>query len=202
MKRQNGMGKLFWMTTATSISLMAMTDDEAQQAATAMAAGGTILLMLFVMLIVEIFFLAAQHSFVKTIRVANPTLNTSPVWIWTQLIPIWSFVAIPVTLIKIDKQFSAFVQENRLDESQIKFYSNTWGWVWYIGSVLSIFIPIMGLVSLAGVIGFWVHINGVKKSVNQWRARHQGKEKGASSANDSAAGEESVQHQQGDGGEA
>lgn len=57
------------------------------------------------MIVVTILFLLAQSKFVKSMNTSNEFNNTSAAWIWTQLIPIWNFVAIPVTLLKINKQY-------------------------------------------------------------------------------------------------
>lgn len=131
-----------------------------------MAVLGMVVIVGIVMLLVTIFFLLSQSSFAKAMKTQNETKNTSAIWIWTQLIPIWSLVAIPVTLIKLNEQFNLYISENNLESNtSIKTYNNTWGWVWFIGSVISLFLPIAGLISLVGVIGFWIHINGVKKSL-------------------------------------
>ena len=123
------------------------------------------LVVIVAAIVITILFLIAQSSLVDTMRTSNPDLNTSKAWIWTQLIPIWALVAIPVTLVKINSQFQAFVQEHNYTPEDIKFYSSLWGWIWYGANIVSIFIPIVGVVSLIGIIGFWVHINGVRKSI-------------------------------------
>jgi hypothetical protein len=124
------------------------------------------LIMMITMLVVTIFFLLAQSSFIDSIKVENEFNNTGKVWIWTQLIPIWAFIAIPVTLSKAKNQFNIYVRENNLENSSnIKHYDSTWGWVWYGGTVVSIFFPIAGIVSLIGIMGFWLHINSVRKSI-------------------------------------
>lgn len=126
---------------------------------------GGMFIIFLIMFVITIFFLLAQSSFAKTITTSNPMLNTSPVWIWTQLIPIWSLVAVPVTLLKLDAQFKAYIQEHNLTEADIKMYTNLWGWIWYGGTIVSFFIPLGGIVALVGLIGFWIHLNSVKKSI-------------------------------------
>ncbi len=149
---------------ASVTPMLAMSDDEAAGAAVAAAMGGA-MLILVIGIVITIFFLVAESAFVDTIKTSNPLLNTSKVWIWTQLIPLWNIVATPVTLLKIEKQFAAFVQEHHLTESDIKYYNSVWGWLWFGGNVASIFLPVFGIVGLIGLIGFWVHINSVKKSI-------------------------------------
>ncbi len=129
------------------------------------AIGGAAILFFLVYLAIIILFLLSQSSFAQVMSTSNPMNNTSGVWIWTQLIPIWSLVAIPVTLLKLNTQFQAFVAERNLTFNDIKMYSNVWGWVWYGGSIASFIFPLFGIVALVGLIGFWVHINNVKKSI-------------------------------------
>jgi hypothetical protein len=122
--------------------------------------------MFVVMIVVNILFLMTQSGFAKSMETDDPSLNTSPVWIWTQLIPVWSLVAIPVTLTKLSRQFNAFLEANSLvDDARIKRYDTTWGWVWYGGVIASMFIPVAALVALVGVTGFWVHVANVKQSL-------------------------------------
>ena len=141
-------------------NLLAYGDDNTD----AVVAGilGFSFLFMIAMFVLEIFFLLAQHNFAKTIATSNPELNTSPVWIWTQLIPLWSLIAIPVTLIKLNNQYQAFLIEKGLSPIELPF-KIYWGWIWYGGMVLSIFIPIFGIVSLVGLIGFWIHLNDLTK---------------------------------------
>lgn len=124
---------------------------------------GLIAVVLIVTVVLNILFLMAQSAFAKSMKLANKDKETSSVWIWTQLIPLWNLVAIPITLLKINEQYKTYVLEN--DSLQVESYSSTWGWVWYISSILSIFFPILGLVSLVGLIGFWIHVSKVKKSI-------------------------------------
>ena len=123
------------------------------------------LLIIVASIVITVLFLKAQSSFVDVIETSNPQLNTSKVWIWTQIIPIWALVAIPVTLLKINTQFQAFVQENNLGLNDVTYYSNVWGWVWFGANIASIFVPLAGIISFVGIIGFWIHINSVKKSI-------------------------------------
>lgn len=154
------MKKSFFILSSIFATLPLMADD-----------GGAILAMLGVgfivfaiMFAITVFFLISQSAFAKAMNVSNELKRTSSVWIWTQLIPIWSLIAIPVTLIKLNEQFNLYVSENNLS-TELVSYNNTWGWVWYIGSIVSFFIPLAGLISLVGVIGFWIHISKVRKSL-------------------------------------
>lgn len=136
-------------------------------AANAIGMVSAMMLFFFLLwLVVNIMFLLTQSKFAKSMQTSNEQKNTSAVWIWTQLIPLWAFIAIPVTLMKLNEQFKLYMVENDLNGNpSVKEYNNTWGWVWFGGSVLSLIIPFAGLIGLVGVIGFWIHIAGVKNSL-------------------------------------
>ena len=152
--------KKLMLTTLISTPLLA-SDSEG-----VFAALGIAFVVFAIMFLITIFFLLSQSAFAKSMQTSDQSKNTSRVWIWTQLIPIWSLVAIPVTLIKLNEQFRVFISENSLGfDNSIKLYNNVWGWVWFFGTLVSLFIPFAGLISIIGVIGFWIHINGVRKSL-------------------------------------
>ena len=156
------MDKFFKILLMLGVAITPLLADNVDDLTTIFAGMFIIYLIIFV---ITIFFLVAQSSFAKTITTSNQMLNTNPVWIWTQLIPIWSLVALPVTLLKLDAQFKAYIQEHNLTEADIKMYTNLWGWIYYGGTIVSIFIPVGGIVALVGLIGFWIHLNSVKKSI-------------------------------------
>lgn len=113
---------------------------------------------------INIFFLMAQSAFAKSMKLTNREKETSIVWIWTQLIPLWNLVAIPITLLKLNEQYKTYVLEN--DSSNIKPFNVAIGWAWYISSILAIFIPSLGTGVILGVlIYFWIHISKVRKSI-------------------------------------
>jgi heme/copper-type cytochrome/quinol oxidase subunit 2 len=142
--------------------LLAYQDDNADAMA---AVGGILIGFYLVLLVITIFFLLSQSAFAKSMETSNPMNNTGAVWIWTQLIPLWSLIAIPVTLMKLNAQFKAYMSEHNLQPNDVKAYNNTWGWVWYGGMIGSFIIPFLGIVALVGLIGFWFHISSVKNSL-------------------------------------
>lgn len=156
---------------ATQTSLFAQTFEEMVMASerTQSSAGGIAMAVFgifLVMLAVNVLFLLTQSAFAKKMKTADESKNTSAVWIWTQLIPVWSLVAIPVTLSKLNSQFQTFLREKGLEgNGSIKHYDKTWGWVWFGGTLASFIFPLAGIVALIGVIGFWVHISNVKNSL-------------------------------------
>lgn len=142
--------------------LLAYQDDAASAIA---MIGGMIIGFYLLLFIIGIFFLISQSAFAKSMQTSNPLNNTNGVWIWTQLIPIWSLIAIPVTLMKLNAQFKAYMNEHNLQINDVKSYNNTWGWVWFGGIIGSIFFPLLAIVALIGLVGFWFHISSVKNSL-------------------------------------
>lgn len=169
--KQSGISWSMAAVVAAQTSLPAETFEEMAMVTEGSGSGLGILAMgafsiFVVMLVVNILFLMTQSAFAKTMQTSDPSKNTSAVWIWTQLIPVWSLVAIPVTLMKLDGQFQAFLQEKGLEGSgMVKPYDKTWGWVWFGGTLASFIFPIAGIIALIGVTGFWVHIAKVKNSL-------------------------------------
>ena len=127
----------------------------------------TELLIILALMIVFIFpivlFFNSQVKLAKKMRTSDLEMNTGSGWIWTQIIPIWSLVAVPVTLMKLDQQFRVYIEENNL--SPVVKYNNLWGWIWYGGTVASIIIPLAGLIALVGFVGFWIHIVKVREGL-------------------------------------
>ncbi|RXI37864.1 hypothetical protein CRU99_11595 [Malaciobacter mytili] len=118
-----------------------------------------LLLLTFVVLVLTIcifILILKQLGFIKKI---NKKINS--LWIWTQIIPIWSFVAIPITLIKINKQVKAYLKENNLENT----YNPSYGWIWFLTSIISLpFSPFL-IISLISFILFYKHLGKVEKSL-------------------------------------
>lgn len=128
-------------------------------------------------LVINILFLRSVSSFAKSMKLSNSLKETSAVWIWTQLIPMWNYVAIPVSFIKLNEQYKEYVLEN--SSTEVKTFKPIWGWSYYISliliivsSFLEVLIPtlflirhFLWLVCSIGFIGFWVHISKVRKSI-------------------------------------
>ncbi len=118
-----------------------------------------LLLLTFVVLVLTIcifILILKQLGFIKKI---NKEINS--LWIWTQIIPVWSFVAIPITLIKINKQVKAYLKENNLENT----YKPSYGWIWFLTSIISLpFSPFL-IISLISFILFYKHLGKVEKSL-------------------------------------
>ena len=124
-----------------------------------------ILALIVVFIIPIVLFFNSQVKLAKKMRTSDFEMNTGSGWIWTQIIPLWSLVATPVTLTKLNKQFHVYTEENNL--SPLVKYDNLWGWIWYGSTIASAIIPFAGLIALVGFIGYWIHIVKVRKELEQ-----------------------------------
>lgn len=118
-----------------------------------------LLLLTFVVLVLTIcifILILKQLGFIKKI---NKKINF--LWIWTQIIPIWSFVAIPITLIKINKQVKAYLKENNLENT----YKPSYGWIWFLTSIISLPFHLFLIISLISFILFYKHLEKVENSL-------------------------------------
>ena len=113
-------------------------------------------------ILLSIMFLLSQSKFAKTIECSG----SIHIWIWTQIIPIWSLIATPIALIKLDAQYKRYTNEQNISNNpQLVQYKNIWGWVWFGGMILSIGVDFFAIVAIVGFIGYWVHISKVTKSL-------------------------------------
>lgn len=120
------------------------------------AIGGLIALMFF---IVAILFLRSLDKAVLSVRTENPMTHVSRAWVWTQLIPIWNFVAMIVYHVKMTSAATAFNFDKQLPPSQVA-YPVVIGWFYVFGFLYS-WVPLLGaLAMLVFWIIFWVQISG------------------------------------------
>ncbi len=88
-------------------------------------------------------------------------IKSNPFWLWSQLIPFWSFIAIPITLIKINKQLKNYLKQKRIEN----FYKVTYSWIWFFTSVLSIFFAPLLILNLISFILFYKQLQKVEKTL-------------------------------------
>ncbi|AXH13158.1 hypothetical protein [Halarcobacter bivalviorum] len=105
-----------------------------------------LLILVIIVLTICIFILILKER--KLIKI-------NPFWLWSQLIPFWSFIAIPITLIKINKQLKKI--EN--------FYKATYSWIWFFTSILSIFFAPILILNLISFILFYKQLQKVGKTL-------------------------------------
>ncbi len=152
------------LSMLASIPVFAMSDEEAA-AAGIMAAAGMGLLFLLIYIVIVIFFVKAQNRLIDTLEVENEYIKTGKVWTWTQLIPLWSYVATGVSIAKITNQFDTYVQEKNIQVNPSNQYKPVWGWLFLGFSVAGAVIPLVGFAALAFFIIYWVNINSVVKAI-------------------------------------
>jgi heme/copper-type cytochrome/quinol oxidase subunit 2 len=152
------------LSILAALPAIAMSDEEAA-AAGVMTAMGIGFLFLIIYIAIVIFFVKAQNRLIDTLEVNNKYIKTGKVWTWTQLIPLWSYVATGVSIAKITNQFDTYVQEKNIQINPSNQYKPVWGWLFLGFSVAGMIIPLVGFVALAFFIIYWININSVVKSI-------------------------------------
>ncbi|RBQ32644.1 hypothetical protein CRU92_02715 [Arcobacter sp. FW59] len=124
-----------------------------------------VLLIALCVFIVIIFYLLSLDKLVKLIRDENNSITIiHQAWIWTQLIPIWSVVAIIVYHIKMLEATKVLEIELNLPKNTIK-YPEIIGWIFALAFLYS-WIPKIGVVlgAFAWII-YWVRIILTSKQI-------------------------------------
>ncbi len=88
-------------------------------------------------------------------------IKSNPFWLWSQLNRFWSFIALPITLIKINKQLKNYLKQKRIEN----FYKATYSWIWFFTSVLSIFFAPLLILNLISFILFYKQLQKVEKTL-------------------------------------
>lgn len=130
-----------------------------------MLEAGIGLFIFLVVFLVWLGFLLSLNKLVSVMRVDGLQQTfISKVWVWTQIIPFWGFVALIVFNIKADTAARALEVEFKLPFKEIK-YPATIGWIVIFG-VLYSWIPILGaLLFLIFMILFWVKVSSTSKQI-------------------------------------
>lgn len=116
-----------------------------------------------IFIIVWVFFIISQNNLIDAMSAKDSSVEpVSKAWTWTQLIPIWSIVALAVSIAKINAQHQEYVQHNG---ASAKPFNAMWGWAYLISVVVSSFLPFLGVVALVFLILYWVNIVGATKSI-------------------------------------
>lgn len=113
-----------------------------------------------VFLLIFILFLLSMSKMAISIRTENPETYVSRVWVWTQLIPLWGFIAFIVFHIKMQSRSVVFEKDHNLEIKHLG-YPTVSGW-FYALNPLYIWFPLVGvIVYLVMFIVFWVKVTGV-----------------------------------------
>jgi len=115
-------------------------------------------IIVIVGIVIKCLYISSQQKLANALTDSNQTPRISGAWLWTQLIPLWSIVALIVTMVKLTTESQINQTRNNLDKP---IFSATLCYTYLVLGVLSI-IPvlgaILGLVSFVIWIVFWVKI--------------------------------------------
>lgn len=131
------------------------------------AATGLGLLVLLIPFLIWVGFMLSLNNLVNVIRTDGlPQTFVSKIWVWTQIIPIWGFIALIVFNIKADTAVRALESDLKLPFKQIK-YPATIGWIVILG-VLYAWIPVVGTLALIiCMILYWVKVSSTSKQIKE-----------------------------------
>lgn len=136
------------------------------------AADGLFKAIIFLYFFINFFFVIEQIKLVNCLKIHNLNHTTKKIWLWTQLIPIWGYLAFLISIFKIENQFKVFLSENdNIDKNDIKKFSTSWGIVYIIFLAISFEISLIKLFVIIPFVVFWIHIYQVRKSINIYQYR-------------------------------
>ncbi|WP_234360524.1 hypothetical protein [Francisella philomiragia] len=111
-------------------------------------------------LIVSVLFILSQQKLAKALVTINSGEQIHPAWLWTQLIPIWSYIALVVTAVKLDEQTKLY---NQTHEKKLKFKASLV--YWYVGLTLLNVVPVINIiVGIATIVIFIIIWANITKS--------------------------------------
>ena len=125
---------------------------------------GLIVLLFITVLLTSVFFILAQQKLIKRFRIVNhdaPQINI--LWLWSQLIPIWSYIALIVTANHLKQQDAIFYKVQNKEKGRFKVnYTYL-----YVGSIILTMIPpisiIASLVNMVMFVVVWANISKTTK---------------------------------------
>ncbi|MEY8872547.1 hypothetical protein AB9G23_08995 [Francisella philomiragia] len=123
-----------------------------------------IVALIITSLIVSVLFILSQQKLAKALITINSGEQIHPAWLWTQLIPIWSYIALVVTAVKLDEQTKLY---NQTHEKKLKFKASLV--YWYVGltllNVVSVINIIVGIATIVIFIIIWANITKSTKVI-------------------------------------
>lgn len=129
------------------------------------AGAGLGLMMMLIPFLIWLGFMLSLNKLVNVVRTEDlPQTFVSKIWVWTQIIPLWGFVALIVYNIKLDTAVRALETQLKLPFKTIA-YPATIGWVVILGALYT-WIPVVGaLVLIISMILFWVKVASTSKQI-------------------------------------
>jgi len=158
------MKKTALLLMLTSLSAMAMSDNEA--AGTLMAMGGMILAFFAVMLVVQIFFILSVNETIRAVKTEQS--GASEVMAWLMLIPIVGYVFAIITVVKLAADYKYYVQKHQLSDLYNNDGGQLKGLIAFIASLCGV-IPGIGFI--AAIVGFvffvlyWIELGNLRTSI-------------------------------------
>ena len=131
------------------------------------------LLILIIFGSISILYIISQNKLIDILKIDDAKFKTHKLWTWTQLIPIWSFVAQIVTIVKMSDQYKVFIKEKNIKSTDISEYKPLWGWLFIGFSIFSMIIPFFIIISFLFWIIYWVNINNTRKSIQRYFQKYQ-----------------------------
>lgn len=127
-------------------------------------------------IVIWVLFMLSLSKLVDVVRTKTlPQTFVSKIWVWTQVIPLWGFIALIVFNIKMDTAVRALETELKLPFKSIA-YPATLGWVVILG-ILYTWIPLIGaLILLVCMILFWVKVTSTSKQIQALKAENGSKQ--------------------------
>ena len=124
-----------------------------------------LIIMVVISLIVTVMFIMSQQKLVRKLSQKDQEFVINKTWLWTQLIPIWSYIALVIVTIKIDEQVK---NHNETCNTKLKFKATTV--YWYVGLTFLSFVPLLNflttIVSLILFIIVWSNISQTTKQLS------------------------------------
>lgn len=115
-------------------------------------------------IVVSCLFILSQQKLAKNLRRINNTSKIHPAWLWTQLIPIWSYIALVVVAVKLDDQIKIYQSKHNktLKFKGVLVY-------WYVGLTILSLIPLINIattiISLILFVLIWSNITKTTKQI-------------------------------------
>lgn len=110
--------------------------------------------------VVSILFILSQQKLAKALVTANSDEQIHLAWLWTQLIPIWSYIALVVTAVKLDEQTKLY---NKTHPKKLKFKASLV--YWYVGLSLLNIVPVINIIAgIATIVIFIIIWANITKS--------------------------------------
>ena len=119
--------------------------------------------LIFASFVISVMFILTQQKLNNVLAEKNEVPKIHGVWFWTQLLPLWSYIALIVVAIKLDEQIKKY-QNNYY--KNLKFKRVTV--YWYVGFTVLNFIPVINiLTTILSMILFIIIWSNMSKTTKQ-----------------------------------